>query len=143
MKNTKQKANKIKPKIDVKIGQTLETNDIYLPHEKKDKPKSKSRPAIVVDKNSKQELVIVPGSTKNTPNTTEYKKYGIQYYRHNIEIEDNEQKPIKVNQKFRITKNSTKLPESEAIKIRTKVIEHSKFSSENRKKYNKFWKRKK
>lgn len=133
-KNTKTK--------NIDIGQTLETNDIYLPHKKNKVPESKSRPVIVVDKiknpKGESEFAVVPGSTKDTANTTRYGKYGIKYYRHNIEVVDNENKPIKQNDKFSVTEKSTKLPVSEAKKIKDEVINHTRFSSENRRKYSEF-----
>lgn len=131
--NNVQKQNKQKR---VNIGQTLETNDIFLPHDKPAKPKS--RPVIVVDKNKKNELVIVPGSKEKTPNTKEYHRHGIKLYRLVIEVEDNEGKPIKVNEKFQRNEKCTKLPINEALTIRDKVLNHSKNSSENRLKYEKF-----
>ena len=145
-KTTKAKLNKKNTKKTVKktvnIGQTLETNDLYLPHKKNNIPKSKSRPVIIVDKTKnkkgKEEFAVVPGSTKKTKNTTKYGKYGIDYYRHNIEIEDNEGKPITLNIKFEITEKCSKLPEKEAKKIRDNVLNHTRFSSENRKKHFKF-----
>ena len=66
---------KSKNKNKIEIGQTLESNDLYLPWEKGKMPKSKSRPVIVVDKNKYDDLVIVPGSTRDTPNTTYYNKF--------------------------------------------------------------------
>lgn len=133
---TKSKRTTRKTSQSIQIGQTLESNDLYLPHKKA--TKSKHRPVIVVDKNKREEMVIVPGSSKKTSHTTEYKKYGIKYYRHNIEIEDDEGKPIKVGPKFKKTEKCSKLPESEAVRIRNDVINHSRFASENRKKYKKF-----
>lgn len=134
---------KYKNKNKIEIGQTLESNDLYLPWKKGKMPKSKNRPVIVVDKNKNEDLVVVPGSTQDTPNTTYYNKFGIKYYRHNIEIEDNEGKPIRNGMKFRKTKNSSKLPFDEARKIRNNVINHTKFASENKAKYDRFWNKKK
>ncbi len=127
----------------ISIGQTLETNDLYLPYKSNRVPKSKNRPVIIVDKNRNNEFVVIPGSTEDTPNTTYYGKHKIKYYRHNIEIEDNDGKPIMVGTKFRKTSNCSKLPESEAIRIRNHVVNHTKFSSDNKTKYNKFWNRNK
>lgn len=135
-KRDKKQSTKTLKHEKIKIGQTLESNDLYLPHDKS--TKSKKRPVIVVDKNSREELVIVPGSTQKTDNTTEYKKYGIKYYRHNIEIEDDEGRPIKHNNKFIKNEKCTILPEREAQAIKDKVINHSKFASENRQKLSKF-----
>ena len=75
---------------------------------------------------------------KKTLNTSTYGKYGIVAYRNTIEITDNEGQPIKVGDKFRKTENCTKLPRNEAIKIFDKVVNHTKFSGENRKKYTKY-----
>ena len=126
----------------IKIGQTLSSNDLYLPYNKGRVPKSKERPVIVADKNKNNELVVIPASTQKTSNTTLYGKYGIDYYRHNLEIEDNEGNPIKYGRKFRKTKKCTQLPLSEVKIIKDKVLNHSKFYSENRKKYNKFLQKK-
>ncbi len=134
--NTKKRSKGQDKKI--RIGQTLETNDIYLPHKKNRVPKSKKRPILVVDKNEFNELVVVPGSKKKTNNTVPYNRYGLKNYRISIEIEDNEGNPIKENEKFRKTKNCSVLPESETLKIKDNVINHSRFTSENRKKYNLF-----
>jgi hypothetical protein len=117
------------------IGQTLETNDLFLPYKKTRVPQSKSRPVIIIDKNKLEEYAIVPGSTKKTPNTTEYNKYGIKHFRHDIEVEDNEGKPIKQNNKFKQTEKTTKLPISDVNKIKDELLNHKKFSSENRRKY--------
>ena len=116
--------------------------DVYLPNDTSHELKNKKRPVIIVDKNSKEEYVVIPGSTQGTVNTTYYGKHGIEYYRHNIEISDNEGKAIKQNEKFRVTINSTRLPEVEAARIKDKVINHTKFSSENKKKYQEFKNRK-
>ncbi len=78
------------------------------------------------------------GSSKKTKNTFSYNKYGIKNIRNNIEIEDNENKPITLNNKFRLTNNSTRIPEIETEKIFNKVVNHTKFSSENRVKHKKF-----
>lgn len=128
----KSKTNKPIQKIE--IGQTLETNDVYLPHKKNKKPEAKTRPIITVEINKNGELVVVPCSTKKTSHTTKYKKYGISYYRHNIEIVDNEGKPIRVGTKFQLNNKCSKLPIKEAKHIEEHVLNHTKFSSENRKK---------
>ena len=46
-------------KKSISIGQTLETNDLYLPHKKSRIPDSKSRPIIVVDKNKNDRYTIL------------------------------------------------------------------------------------
>lgn len=127
------------------IGQTLETDDIYLPYGKGKKPNSKKRPVIIADKQrnyyGEEEYIVIPASKQKTNNTFPYYKYGIKNIRIDIEVEDNEGKPIKQNEKFKLTNNCSQLPFNEAKDIRDKVLNHSKFSSENRRKYNKFWQR--
>ncbi len=133
---------KSKFKRSLPIGQTLETNDLYLPYKKNKKPASKCRPVIIADKKISpkgiEEYLVIPGSTQKTPNTTKYKKYGIDYYRHNIEIVDNENKPIVLGKKFKKTNNCSKLPEEETRKVFNNVVNHTKQSSENRKKHKQF-----
>lgn len=120
------------------IGQTLETNDRFLPHKAGKVPERKSRPVIIANKqlNPKgvEEYSIIPGSTKKTKNTTYYGKNGIEFYRHNVEVRDNEGNPITQNEKFKVTKKSSVLPNRDIDKIRNKVVNHTKFSSENKKK---------
>ena len=128
------------------IGKTLVTKDEFLQHKAKTTQQLKSsRPVIIVDKiinnNGKEEYAIVPGSTQNSANTTYYGKYGIKRYRHTLEINDNEGKPISKNNKFKLTEKCSKLPPEEALKIYDKVLYHTKQSSENRKKYDEFKKR--
>ena len=114
-----------------------------MPYKENKRPNSKSRPVIVVDKNKQEELMIVPVSTQKTRNTRYYNKHGIKYYRNVIEIDDNEGQPIKLNDKFKITDKSTKIPEEDVLIIKDNVINHSRFASENRKKEAEFEKRKK
>ena len=132
----------IKKNKKVPCGQTLESNDLYLPYKKSQKPNSKSRPVIVVDKITNpcgiEEFAVIPGTTQKTKHTTFYGKNGIERFRHNIEIEDDEGKPITLNIKFQITGNSTILPENDIKKIYDKVLNHTKFSSENKKKFETF-----
>lgn len=125
------------------IGQTLETKDEYLPHNKKMTQQLKSsRPVIIVDKfindKGKEEYAVVPGSTQNNSNTTYYGKYGIKSYRHTLEVNDNEGKAISRNEKFKLTKTCTKIPINDAKTIRRNILNHTKQSSENRKKYDEF-----
>ena len=118
------------------VGQTLETNDIYLPY--KNNPKPKSRPAIIVAINKYGYYAVIPATSQSTKHSTYYGKYGIKYYRHNIEIEDNEGNPISVNKKFRLTDNCSKIPPGDVAIIKNAVLEHTKFSSENKIKMSQF-----
>lgn len=142
-KNFSFKQNIQNNRVNLPIGQTLETQDKYLPYNKKTSNELKSsRPIIIADKqiNPKgiEEYAVIVGSSKKTKNTFSYNKYGIKNIRNNIEIEDNENKPITLNNKFRLTNNSTRIPEIETEKIFNKVVNHTKFSSENRVKHKKF-----
>lgn len=128
--------NKRVPKIE--IGQTLESNDLFLPHDKNRIPKSKPRPVITAYINKFGEMIIIPGSKQNTRNTKYYGKHGIEYYRKVIEVVDNEGKPIKVGDKFKLTKNCSKIPIDDIKIIRNNVINHGRFSSVNRQKYKEF-----
>ena len=131
------KKKSTRKKIQLKVGQTMQTKDKYLPNAKKELGE-KTRPVIVLEVNEKGECVITPGSKQKTPNTKYYGKYGIKYYRSNIEVVDNENKPIKQNEKFVVNEKCSKLPELEASKILDNVVNHTKFASENRKKLNQF-----
>lgn len=144
--------NKSKEKLDRKInkqrnalpiGQTLETADKYLKFDNKKSKKLKStRPVIIADKivnqNGDEEYAVIPGSTKNNKNTTFYGKNGIKYYRHILEVKDNEDQPIKQGEKFKKTIRSTRLPKADVEKMMDKILNHTKQSSENRKKYKEF-----
>ncbi len=140
------KINKVKNRVlnkSLPIGQTLETQDKYLPNNKKTSNELKSsRPVIIADKQINpsgiEEYAIMVGSTQKTKNTFPYNKNGIKNIRNNIEVEDNESKPITLNSKFRLTNNSTRIPEKEIKKLYDNVVNHNRFSSENRKKKNKF-----
>lgn len=138
---TKQKNGSKKTKT-ISIGQTLETNDLYLPYQKNKVPANKTRPVIVVDKiknpRGEEEFAVVPASTKRNKNTNSLNKKGIQNFRHNLEVVDNENKPIKQNKKFQLNDRCTNIGKENAKYVRDIVINHNKFSSENKKKYDKF-----
>ncbi|HJD05281.1 MAG TPA: hypothetical protein IAB72_00165 [Candidatus Onthoplasma faecipullorum] len=125
------------------IGQTLETKDKFLPIDKRHSQKLKdSRPLIILDKiknpKGQEEYAVVTASTKETNNTKRFNKYGLKYIRNNLEIEDNEGKPIIQNEKFKVTKNSTRISKEDADKLLNYTLNHNRFSSENRKKHEKF-----
>lgn len=136
------KTNMFKKHITYKslpIGQTLETQDKYLPNNKKTSKELKSsRPVIIADKlinpSGMEEYAVLVGSSQETRNTRKYGKYGIKFVRNNIEIEDNESKPITLNDKFRLTNNCSKIPINETKILYDNVINRTRFSSENRKK---------
>lgn len=133
---------KSKFKRSLPIGQTLETNDLYLPYKKNKKPANKSRPVIIADKQVSpkgiEEYSVIVGSTQETRNTFKYGKYGIKHIRNNLEIEDDEKMPITLNHKFKLTKNCSRIPEEETKQLYDRVVEHTRFASENIKKKIKF-----
>ena len=133
---------KSKYKRSLPIGQTLETNDLYLPYKRNKKPASKSRPVIIADKQVSpkgiEEYSVIVGSARETRNTFKYGKFGIKHIRNNLEIEDDEGKPITQNKKFRVTEKCSRLPNNETTKLYDRVVNHTRFASDNRKKKDKF-----
>lgn len=128
---------------ELPIGQTLETKDKHLPFNKKTSQNPKnSRPVIIVEKQKnpqgKEEYAIIAGSTQDTKNTTKYKKHGIGFYRHNLEVRDSVGQPIMQNDKFRVTERSSQLPRKDVEKMKNHVLHHTKQSSENKRKMHEF-----
>lgn len=119
-------------------GRTLSTYDNYLTGSKTGS--KKERPLVVIESNTKEELAVVPLSSKPGKNKTQLKKYqqGQSYFKHHIEIKDNEGLPIKVNKKFRENHPNMDVSRSDTDKIIDKVLNHSTPSPENRKKIKEF-----
>ena len=101
---------------------------------------TKERPVVVIEDNGKNELAVVPLSSRNGKDRTRLKNYqqGQSYYKHYVEIEDDEGKPIRINEKFKENHPNMDVSGEDVEKIRDKVFEHSKQSSANRKKIEKF-----
>lgn len=86
------------------VGRTIRTKDKYLPIEKskgKSEPKDK-RWIAVIARNGKGELAVVRLTTEKQTNTTELKGYKkgngkTTYFKHFVEIEDNNGNPIKID----------------------------------------------
>lgn len=124
------------------IGRTVKTKDKYLPTKKgtgKTKPKEK-RWIAVISRNEKGELAVVRLTTEKQSNTTKlasYKKGNgkITYFKHFVEIEDNEGKPIKIDG-VRFIENHKKydLNKKEVRQVMDKVLKHTKQATENKKK---------
>lgn len=127
-----------------KVGRTVRTKDTYLPIEKV-KGKSKSNPKekrwiAVIAVNEKGELAVVRLTTEKQANTTELKNYDkgngkTTYFKHFVEINDNQGKPIRIDG-VRFIENPPEkdLTQSQVDKVKDKVLNHSKQSQENRKK---------
>ncbi len=135
----------MKKKRFIPWGRTLTTNDKYLG---KQKTKScKTRPVVVVDTNN-EDLAVVPLSSKNGANRTELKGYKNPktnqktYYKHYLEIEDNEGYPIRVNEKFRENHKNMDISREQVLDIRQKILTKAKTKDRNRKLFDKFHKKK-
>ena len=94
----------------------------------------------VIDNNTKEELAVVRLTTKNQPNSTilpTYKKGNKKdtYFKHFVEIEDNEGNPIKADGK-KFVKNDRKydLSSVEIKIIKNKVFHHVKQAEKNNQK---------
>lgn len=128
-----------------KIGRTVKTKDEYLPIEKgkgKSTPKDK-RWIAVIAVNDKGELAVVRLTTEKQSNTTKLKGYKkgngqTTYFKHFVEIKDNQGKPIRIDG-VRFIENPKKydLSDEQVKQVQDKVLNHSKPSSENRKKISK------
>lgn len=130
------------PKVaKVHIGSTIKTKDKYLPYDPKNVQELKERRwVVVIDKNTNEELAVVRLTDEKQRNTTElptYKKGNKRktYFKHFVEIEDNEGNAICVDgKKFLENAAEYDLSKKEMRELRDKVLNHSKQSSENRNK---------
>lgn len=125
-------------------GRTLTTKDNYLGKQKTGS--KKTRPVVVVDNNVRNELAVVPLSSKKGSNRTELKGYKNPktnqktYYKHFLEIEDDEGNPIVVNEKFRENHKNMDIPRRKVEEIRNTIFVKSKQKDRNKKMFNKFHK---
>lgn len=126
-------------------GRTLTTNDKYLGKQKTHS--NKKRPVVVVD-TVEDNLAVVPLSSKNGANRTELKGYQNKktkqktYYKHYLEIEDDEGKPIRVNDKFRENHKNMDVSQKDVELIRDTLFKKSRTKQFNVKQFDKFKKRK-
>ena len=120
-------------------GRTLKTQDNFLPGGKKT-GSAKERPVVVIEDNGKNELAVVPLSSRNGKDRTRLRNYrqGQSYYKHYVEIEDDEGKPIRINEKFQENHPNMDVSGEDVEKIRDKVFNHSRPAIKNRKKMDKF-----
>jgi len=121
-------------------GRTLTTNDKYLGKQKTSS--NKTRPVVVIDNNKNNELAVVPLSSRNGKNRTRLKNYqqGQSYYKHFVEIEDNEGQPIKVNAKFKANHKNMDVSKKDVNEIRKTVFSNSKQKQRNKKYYDRLHK---
>ena len=120
-------------------GRTLKTQDNFLPGGKKT-GSTKERPVVVIEDNGKNDLAVVPLSSRNGKDRTRLRNYqqGQSYYKHSVEIEDDEGKPIRINEKFKENHPNMDVSGEDVEKIRDKVFNHSRPAIKNRKKMDKF-----
>ena len=123
-------------------GRTLTTKDNYLGKQKTGS--TKTRPVVVVETNSHNELAVVPLSSRKGTNRTELKGYENPktkqktYYKHYLEIEDDEGNPIKVNDKFKENHKNMDVSKSDVDKIRSTIFTKSSIQQRNNKLIKKF-----
>ena len=138
-KSIAQKSTKLKTESKkVPWGRTLTTKDNFLGKQKTGS--KKTRPVVVVDHNSRNELAVVPLSSRQGANRTKLKNYqqGKSYFKHFLEIKDNEGKPIKINNKFRENHKNMDIPYKTVIDIRDTIFNKSIQKQRNRKLYDEF-----
>ncbi len=119
-------------------GRTLTTYDNFLG--KKKTSSTKKRPVVVIEANERNELAVVPFSSRSGKNRTRLTKYqqGQSYFKHYVEIEDDEGKPIRVNRKFKENHPNMDVSREDMNSIYDTVMYHSKPMRENQKKMKKF-----
>ena len=124
-------------------GRTLSTYDKYLPGGK-NTGSEKKRPVVVIETNARNELAVVPLSSREGKNRTRLKNYqqGQSYFKHFVEIEDNEGKPIKVNSKFKENHPNMDVSRENVDMIVNTILNHSKPMKDNRWKIKRFRKNK-
>lgn len=144
-KSVKTKANNKRTKGGkVPQGRTLSTYDHYLGNGKKTGSK-KERPVVVIETNDYNDLAVVPLSSRQGRNRTLLKNYqqGQSYFKHYVEIQDDEGKPIRVNKKFRENHPNMDVSRQDVERITDKVLYRSQPAKENRRKMDKFRSKKK
>ncbi len=127
----------------VPIGRTLKTKDKYLPAKKSKTQKLKNKRWVaVIDKNTNEELAIVRLTDENQKNTTILKNYikgnkRKTYFKHFVEVEDNEGKPIKIDGvKFIENDKKYDLTQEQVKQIKKTVLKKTKQSQDNQNKIN-------
>ncbi len=124
----------MKQKKYVPWGRTLTTQDNFLGKQRTNS--KKKRPVVVIDNNERNELAVVPLSSRRGANRTRLKNYqqGQSYFKHFVEIEDDEGKPIVINRKFRENHKNMDVSQRDVSRIRDKVLFHSKPGKQNQEK---------
>ncbi len=115
-------------------GRTLSTYDHYLGNGKNTGSK-KERPVVVIETNDYNDLAVVPLSSRKGNDRTRLKNYqqGQSYFKHYVEIADDEGKPIRVNKKFKENHPNMDVSGEDVEIIRDTVFNHSKPMQANKK----------
>lgn len=123
----------IRRKRDVPVGRTLSTYDHYLDKSGKS---TKKRPVAVIERNKRNELAVVSLSSRDGKHRTRLKNYqdGKSFFKHFVETQDNEGKPIKIGKKFRENHPRNDISRRDVNRIRKKVFENSAPAANNKKK---------
>ncbi len=100
----------------------------------------KERSVVVIAANKKNDLAVVALTSRAGKNRTRLKKYqqGQSYFKHFVEIEDNEGKPIRIGKKFRENHPNMDVSKKDVDGIKKTVFYKSSPAIENRKKLKKF-----
>lgn len=119
-------------------GRTLTTRDKFL--DRKAIQSEKERPVVVIEANENNDLAVVQLSSRAGKDRTRLKNYqqGQSYFKHYVEIEDDESKPIRVNAKFRENHPNMDVSSADVEFIKDKVFNHSVPMQKNRKLIDKF-----
>ena len=119
-------------------GRTLTTHDKYL--DKRARQPEKKRPVVVIETNARNDLAVVQLSSRDGKDRTRLKNYqqGQSYFKHYVEIMDDEGNPIRVNKKFQENHPNMDVSGEDVEKIKDKVLSRSKPAPDNRKKMDKF-----
>ena len=125
-------------KKEVPQGRTLTTYDHFLGGKKTGS--QKKRPVVVIETNDRNDLAVVPLSSRDGKDRTRLKHYqqGQSFYKHYVEIQDDEGNPIRVNKKFRENHPNMDVSKNDVAAIRDRIFRHSRPAPENRKKMEKF-----
>lgn len=119
-------------------GRTLTTRDKYL--NKQAQEPEKERPVVVIETNEANDLAVVQLSSRKGKDRTRLKNYqqGQSYFKHYVEIMDDEGNPIRVNNKFKENHPNMDVSGEDVAFIKDKVFYHSKPIQKNGKRINSF-----
>lgn len=121
---------------NIPLGRTFFTNDKYLPHN--DKNAYKDVDVVNIETNNKGEMIIVRLSKQKTKNTTSLKHHTYKGFKHFVEIEDIDKRPIINGNRFKQNSSYYDLTNKQVDFISDIVYKHSKQAQRNQKNREKF-----